>query len=121
MCIRDRTITNFVKFQCVQDKTTIIDRINIGDEVKVYFNIKGTKWEKNGNTNYTVSYTHLDVYKRQVKGQQKYNSIPYLPKLNTKTGKIFSAIETIEKAGIKPRLFQVICCYSYIAASCTFC
>ncbi len=58
--INGKTITNFVKFQCVQDKTTIIDRINIGDEVKVYFNIKGTKWEKNGNTNYI---TNLDAWR----------------------------------------------------------
>ena len=58
--INGKTITNFVKFQCVQDKTTIIDRIHIGDEVKVYVNIKGTKWEKNGNTNYI---TNLDAWR----------------------------------------------------------
>lgn len=44
--INGRTITNYAKFQCVQDKTGIIDRVNIGDEIKVYFNIKGSKWEK---------------------------------------------------------------------------
>ncbi|MBK7433511.1 MAG: DUF3127 domain-containing protein [Chitinophagaceae bacterium] len=32
--INGRTITNYVKFQCVQDKTAIIDRVNIGDEIK---------------------------------------------------------------------------------------
>ena len=42
--INGRTITNYVKFQCVQDKTAMVDRFNIGDEVKVQFNIKGTKW-----------------------------------------------------------------------------
>ena len=55
-----RTITNYVKFQCVQDKTTIIDRVNIGDEIKVYFNIKGTKWEKDGKVNY---FTNLDAWR----------------------------------------------------------
>ena len=39
--IGGRTVTNFAKFQCVQDKTAIIDRVNVGDEVKVYFNIRG--------------------------------------------------------------------------------
>lgn len=58
--IGGRTITNFVKFQCVQEKTNIIDRINIGDEVKVYFNIKGSKWEKEGRTNYI---TNLDAWR----------------------------------------------------------
>jgi hypothetical protein len=44
----------------VQDKTAIIDRVNINDEVKVYFNIKGTKWEKDGKTNYI---TNLDAWR----------------------------------------------------------
>ena len=58
--INGRTITNYVKFQCVQDKTTIIDRVNIGDEIKVYFNIKGSKWEKDGKTNY---FSNLDAWR----------------------------------------------------------
>jgi Domain of unknown function (DUF3127) len=58
--INGRTITNYAKFQCVQDKTAIIDRVNISDEVKVYFNIKGTKWEKDGKTNYI---TNLDAWR----------------------------------------------------------
>jgi hypothetical protein len=58
--INGRTILNYVKFQCVQDKTAMIDRVNIGDEIKVYFNIKGSKWEKNGVTNYI---TNLDAWR----------------------------------------------------------
>ncbi|MEO6453583.1 MAG: DUF3127 domain-containing protein [Ginsengibacter sp.] len=58
--IGGRTITNFIKFQCVQEKTNIIDRINVGDEAKVYFNIKGSKWEKEGRTNYI---TNLDAWR----------------------------------------------------------
>jgi hypothetical protein len=58
--INGRTIVNYVKFQCVQDKTGIIDRVNIGDDIKVYFNIKGTKWEKDGKTNY---FTNLDAWR----------------------------------------------------------
>jgi hypothetical protein len=58
--IGGRVISNYVKFQSVQDKTSIIDRINIGDEIKVFFNIKGTKWEKDGKVNY---FTNLDAWK----------------------------------------------------------
>ena len=58
--INGRTIVNYVKFQCVQDKTTIVDRVNIGDNIKVYFNIKGTKWEKDGKTSY---FTNLDAWR----------------------------------------------------------
>ncbi len=58
--IGGRTITNYVKFQSVQDKTSIIDKVNVGDEIKVYFNIKGTKWEKDGKTSY---FTNLDAWR----------------------------------------------------------
>src|ERR1700712_2130198 len=57
-----RTFTNYVKFQCVQDKTSMLDRFNIGDEVKVQFNIKGTRWEKDGRTNYI---TNLDAWRME--------------------------------------------------------
>ena len=58
--IGGRTVTNYVKFQSVQDKTSIIDKANIGDEIKVYFNIKGSKWEKEGKVNYI---TNLDEWR----------------------------------------------------------
>jgi Domain of unknown function (DUF3127) len=58
--IGGRTIVNYVKFQCVQDKTEIVDKVNIGDNVKVYFNIKGTKWEKDGKTSF---FTNLDAWR----------------------------------------------------------
>ena len=79
-----RSFTSYIKFQCVQDKTSMPDRFNIGDEVKVQFNIKGTKWEKDGRTNYI---TNLDAWRMeslklsqdnaQSQGQDvNYNDIP---------------------------------------------
>ncbi|MBC7424067.1 MAG: DUF3127 domain-containing protein [Ferruginibacter sp.] len=58
--IGGRSITNYLKFQSTQDKTGIIDKVNIGDEVKVHFNIKGSKWEKDGKTSY---FTNLDAWR----------------------------------------------------------
>ena len=58
--IGGRTVTNYVKFQSVQDKTSIIDKVNIGDEIKVYFNIKWSKWDKEGKVNYI---TNLDAWR----------------------------------------------------------
>ncbi len=58
--IGGRTVSNFVKFQCIQDKTSIVDKVNIGDEIKVHFNIKGTKWEKDGKVSY---FTNLDAWR----------------------------------------------------------
>lgn len=77
-----RSFTSFIKFQCVQDKTAMPDKFNIGDEVKVQFNIKGTKWEKDGRTNYI---TNLDAWRMEsIKLSQdnaqsaevNYNDIP---------------------------------------------
>ncbi len=60
--IGGRVITNYVKFQCVQDKTAMPDRFALGDEVKVQFNIKGTKWVKEGKENYI---TNLDAWRME--------------------------------------------------------
>lgn len=57
------------------------DRFNIGDDVRVQFNIKGTKWVKDGRENYI---TNLDAWRMEaVKlGQQDqsagnaYNDMP---------------------------------------------
>jgi hypothetical protein len=58
--INGRTINNYITFQSVQDRTSLVDRFNIGDNIRVHFNIKGSKWEKNGNTNYI---TNLDAWR----------------------------------------------------------
>ena len=58
--IGGRTVTNYVKFQAIQDKTAIVDKVNIGDDIKVSFNIKGSKWEKDGKVNYI---TNLDAWR----------------------------------------------------------
>lgn len=80
-----RTFTSYIKFQCVQDKTAMPDRFNIGDDVKVQFNIKGTKWEKDGKVNYI---TNLDAWRIEsvkmgqmdaVPEQVNYNDIPPPP------------------------------------------
>ncbi len=60
--IGGRVITNYVKFQCVQDKTAMPDKVNMGDDVKVQFNIKGTKWVKDGRENYI---TNLDAWRME--------------------------------------------------------
>lgn len=71
--INGRTITNYVKFQCVQDKTAMPDRFNLGDDVKVQFNIKGTKWNKNGVDNYI---TNLDAWRMETVKMGNENATP---------------------------------------------
>jgi len=66
--VNGNTYTNYAKFQLVQAKCDILDRFNIGDEVKVSFNIKGTKWEKEGKENY---FSNLDAWRVEAVGQQQ--------------------------------------------------
>jgi len=50
----------YIKFQAVQDKTSMLDGLNVNDQVKVSFNLRGRKWEKDGQTTY---FTNLDAWK----------------------------------------------------------
>ncbi len=54
------TFTNYAKMQLVQNKTEIIDRFKEGDVVKVSFNIKGNRYDKDGRTNY---FSNLDAWR----------------------------------------------------------
>lgn len=42
---------NFVKFQTTQDRTSIVDDINEGDEIKVHFDLRGRQWQDKYFTN----------------------------------------------------------------------
>ncbi len=91
--VNGKVITNFIKFQSVQDRTGIVDRVNVGDEIKVSFNIRGSKWTKDGRTSY---FSNLDAWRvEQVlnagKGSSSNND--YLEPLDTFTS---SSEETID-------------------------
>ncbi|MEO6406108.1 MAG: DUF3127 domain-containing protein [Ferruginibacter sp.] len=94
--INGRTITNFAKFQCVQDKTAIVDRVNIGDEIKVYFNIKGTRWEKEGKVNY---FTNLDAWRIEQLLQPSAHTSPidneYMEPLDTFSSSSAEAVDDL--------------------------
>jgi hypothetical protein len=58
--INGNVYTNFAKMQLVQNKCEQLDRFNEGDMIKVSFNLKGNKWEKDGKINYI---TNLDAWR----------------------------------------------------------
>ncbi len=68
--INGNIYTNFAKMQLVQNKCDIIDRFKEGDIVKVAFNIKGNKWEKDGKVNYI---TNLDAWRVEHAGAASGN------------------------------------------------
>lgn len=58
--VNGNVYTNYAKMQLVQNKCEILDQYNEGDMLKVSFNIKGNKWERDGKVNYI---TNLDAWR----------------------------------------------------------
>ena len=92
--INGKTITNYIKFQCVQDRTGIIDRVNVGDEIKVHFNIKGSKWEKDGRVSY---FNNLDAWRVEqiLKPGSSDSDNEYFEPLDTFTSSSEEAIDDL--------------------------
>jgi len=55
-----RDFTEQIKFQLIQDKCNLIENYGIGNNIKVSFNIRGRRWEKDGRVGY---FTNLDAWK----------------------------------------------------------
>lgn len=51
---------DYIKFQLIQDKCDLINESFLNDEVRIWFNLKGNKWERDGKINY---FTNLDAWK----------------------------------------------------------
>jgi len=52
--------TDLVKFQATQERCAILDQFQIDDPVKVSFNLRGRKWERNGQVSY---FTNLEAWR----------------------------------------------------------
>lgn len=73
---------DFIKFQLTQDKCSLVDSIQLGDEIKISFNIRGNKWEKDGKVNY---FTNLDAWRIEkvlVKNQPVKDEMPPVPSID---------------------------------------
>ncbi len=64
--IGEKVFTENIKFQLVNDKCKLIDSFTEGEPIKVHFNIKGKKWEKDGKTSYFIN---LEAWKIEDEGQ----------------------------------------------------
>jgi hypothetical protein len=64
----------YIKFQAVQDKCSLLDGLNVNDQVRVSFNLRGRKWEKDGQTSY---FTNLDAWK--IENEQSTSINPNAP------------------------------------------
>lgn len=59
--------TNYASFQLVNNSCALIDQYEGGDVLKVSFNIRGNKWERDGETKYI---TNLNAWRIEKAGQQ---------------------------------------------------
>jgi len=63
--------TDHIKFQLTQDRCDLIENVGLNDEVKVSFNIRGNKWERDGKVNY---FTNLDAWRIEKNLNQQFNN-----------------------------------------------
>ncbi|MDD3744693.1 MAG: DUF3127 domain-containing protein, partial [Lentimicrobiaceae bacterium] len=52
--------TELLKFQLTNDRCELIDKFNTGQQIKVSFNLRGRKWEKDNNVTY---FTNLEAWR----------------------------------------------------------
>lgn len=81
--INGNIYTNFAKMQLVQAKCDIIDRFKEGEQVKVSFNIKGNRWERDGKVNYI---TNLDAWRVEAAGAAQGGGQQSAPVYNNNGG-----------------------------------
>lgn len=70
---------DYIKFQLIQDKCDLINESFLNEEVKIWFNLKGNKWERDGKINY---FTNLDAWKvEKTSGQVREQNVAPRPSL----------------------------------------
>ena len=67
---KDEKYNDYHRFQLTQDRCDKIDAAKVGDKIKVSFELKGRKWEKDGKVSY---FTTLEAWKIDVEQVGKPN------------------------------------------------
>ena len=64
----------FIKFEAVQDKVNMFDNVKVGDQVELFFNLRGRPWtDKAGKTSY---FNTLVVWRINVLGASDTAATP---------------------------------------------
>lgn len=74
------SFSEMLKFQLTQDRCNLIDAFTIGQEIRVFFNLRGRKWEKDGNVSY---FTNLEGWKVEKVSDSGTVSDAPLPDVNS--------------------------------------
>jgi len=70
--VGNNVFTDMIKFQLTQDRCNLLDDINLNDQVKVNFNIRGRRWEKDDKVSY---FTNLEAWRIEKTGGSAGNDI----------------------------------------------
>lgn len=57
---RNSDWNDFIKFQLTQDRCDLLETVSLNEEIKVSFNVRGRKWEKDGKVNY---FSNLEAWR----------------------------------------------------------
>ena len=64
---------DFVKIQLIQDRCDLLENISLNENIKVYFNVRGRKWENQGKVSY---FTNLEGWRIEKMAQETPENIP---------------------------------------------
>ena len=70
---------DFVKIQLIQDRCDLLENIHLNEDIKVYFNLRGRKWENNGQISYFTESRRVENRKnpgRAANGRYPRSPIP---------------------------------------------
>lgn len=75
---RNQDWNDFIKFQLTQDRCDLLEAVSLYEEIKVSFNIRGRKWEKDGKTNY---FSNLEAWR--IEKLNTGNPVPEMPEFKS--------------------------------------
>ena len=73
---------DFIKFQSTQERCSLLDQFNIDDTVRVSFNLRGRKWEKDGQVSY---FTNLEAWRIEKISNEPNASVDENPQIDSET------------------------------------
>ncbi|MEO6850985.1 MAG: DUF3127 domain-containing protein [Mucilaginibacter sp.] len=64
----------YLKFEAIQDRCNLLDNIRVGDDVEIFFNLKGRPWtDKAGKKSY---FNSMQLWKINVLSGANGNTVP---------------------------------------------
>ncbi len=80
---RNNQWNDFIKIQLTQDRCDLLENIDLNENIKVYFNLRGRKWENKGNISY---FTNIEAWRIEHMNEIKQSAeIPEMPDLASYT------------------------------------